>query len=205
MTVHITTSRISLSQTLFFFTFEHQVRNLSEIPSTKAQLVDCGLLQSLVFFLKQFPRDTELALNISRILSKMTLCTDVCLHLLDYRHVSAICKSESRDVNDNEDDDLFAALFVVLTTHVQKADLVVRVLFILGNLTAKSDEARARLWLLRRKEAERGSGETAPVKVLVSTFLNYVDMMAMEESATGSEEKPKEPSKVEDVLIKLVR
>ena len=204
MTVHIATSRMSLSQTLIFFTFEPQVRNLSEIPSTKAQLVDCGLLQSLVFFLKQFPRDTELALNISRILSKMTLCTDVCLHLLDYRRAPAIYKAEPRDVNDNEDD-LFAALFAVLTTHVQKADLVVRVLFILGNLTAKSDEARARLWLFRRKEAERGSVETAPVKVLVSTFLNYVDMMAMEESATGTEEKPKEPSKVEDVLIKLVR
>ena len=173
------------------------------MPSTKAQLVDCGLLQSLVFFLKQFPRDTELVLNISRILSKMTLCTDVCLHLLDYRGDPT--RNEPRDVDGDEDDDLFAALFAVLTTHVQKADLVVRVLFILGNLTAKSDEARARLWLLRRKEAERGSVETAPVKVLVSTFLNYVDMMAMEESAAGSDEKSKEPSKVEDVLIKLVR
>lgn len=170
-----------------------QVRNLSELPGSRARLLSSGLLQSLVFFLKLFPRDTELALNISRILSKLTLCDDVCSHLLDYR------RDEEGPEEDGEDQ-LFTSLFSVLTTHVQKADLVVRVLFILGNLTAKNDEARARLWELKRKETKRGpSLDTAPVKILVTTFLTYVDMMSSE--LKGGEG----PNKVEDVLIKLVR
>ena len=166
--------------------------------------MECGLLQSLLFFLKLFPRDTELALNISRILSKMTLCTDVCLHLLRYRRRTG----DYDAVADNDDDDLFSSLFAVLTIHVQKADLVVRVLFVLGNLTAKSDEARARLWLLgARKEAEKGAADaaaSAPVRALVTTFSKYVDLMAGELMEAEGEEG-KEPSKVEDVLIKLVR
>ena len=181
--------RVIAHSTLFFF----QVRNLSELPVTKKQLVDCGLLHSLVYFLKLFPRDTELALNICRILSKMTLCSDVCTHLLDY----------DQGAGAEESDDLFASLFALLTTHVQKADLVVRVLFILGNLTAKSDEARGRLWLLRSKEGS--SLETAPVKILVSTFLNYVNLMNDDPTKEKAGGGGGEPNKVEDVLIKLVR
>lgn len=174
------------------------VRNLSELPGTRTRLLHSGLLQSLVFFLKLFPRDTELALNISRILSKLTLCDDVCSHLLDFRCDEV---GSERGV----EDPLFTSLFAILTTHVQKADLVVRVLFILGNLTAKSDEARVRLWELRRKETKKGpsSVDTGSVKILVTTFLNYVDMMGRElkEEPTVGEG----PNKVEDVLIKLVR
>jgi len=81
-------------------------------------------------------------------------------------------------------------------------------------MTAKCDEARRRLWLLRRKEAEGGGGggsgslETAPVKVLVSTFLNYVDLMNDSGGSPAKDDKGgggREPDKVEDVLIKLVR
>ena len=174
-----------------------KVRNLSELPGSRVDFIKCDLLRSLVFFLRLFPRDTELALNICRILSKLTLADEVTVHLLDYRRVGG-----------KDEDELFSALFAVLTTHVQKADLVVRALFILGNLTAKSDDARMRLWRLKTGSDEKGTSltstlETGPVTVLVTTFLNYVDMM---KSESGQEQSGGErPDKSEDVLIKLVR
>ena len=173
-----------------------QVRNLSELPGSRNRLLKCGLLRSLVFFLKLFPKDTELSLNICRILSKLTLCEDACSHLLDYRRHS------EESVGDGEEDELFFALFSVLTTHMQKADLAVRVLFILGNLTAKSDDARARLWMMRSSD-RKSSPENGPVKILVTTFLNYIGMMNNELKEGGTDGAG--PNKVEDVLIKLVR
>lgn len=175
------------------------VRNLSELPGSRVDFIKCDLLRSLVFFLRLFPRDTELALNICRILSKLTLAEEVTAHLLDYRRVG-----------EKDEDELFSALFAVLTTHVQKADLVVRALFILGNLTAKSDDARMRLWRLKTGSGDNNGTsisattfETGPVTVLVTTFLNYVDMMKREshQELPGGER----PDKSEDVLIKLVR
>lgn len=78
-------------------------------------------------------------------------------------------------------------------------DLVIRIIFILGNLTAKNNQAREQFF------KEEGS-----VNTLMSLFQTYHELDLNEEKwyhERGREEKknPKHPSKAEDVLIKLIR
>uniref|UniRef100_A0A8C3L005 Armadillo repeat containing 2 n=1 Tax=Chrysolophus pictus TaxID=9089 RepID=A0A8C3L005_CHRPC len=91
---------------------------------------------------------------------------------------------------------LFLAL---LNKHQKQQDLVIRIIFILGNLTAKSNQAREQFF------KEEGS-----VNTLMSLFQTYHELDLNEEKwyhERGREEKknPKHPSKAEDVLIKLIR
>lgn len=78
-------------------------------------------------------------------------------------------------------------------------DLVIRIVFILGNLTEKNNQAREQFF------KERGS-----VNTLISLFQTYheLDLNAQKwHHERGREEKkhPKHPSEAEDVLIKLIR
>lgn len=78
-------------------------------------------------------------------------------------------------------------------------DLVIRILFVLGNLTAKNNEAREQFF------KEKGS-----VNTLVSLFQTYLelDLNAKERYHDRGEEgttHPDHPSEAEDVLIKLIR
>lgn len=78
-------------------------------------------------------------------------------------------------------------------------DLVIRVIFILGNLTAKSDQSRERVF------KEKGS-----VNTLTSLFQTYYELdlnaLTWHRDKKGKGKKDlKYPSKAEDVLIKLIR
>ncbi|EMP38034.1 Armadillo repeat-containing protein 2 [Chelonia mydas] len=77
-------------------------------------------------------------------------------------------------------------------------DLVVRVVFILGNLTAKNNQAREQFF------KEKGSADT-----LISLFQTYneLDLNAKKKQHEEEENKSKQkhPSEIEDVLIKLIR
>ncbi|OXB70374.1 UNVERIFIED_CONTAM: hypothetical protein H355_001248, partial [Colinus virginianus] len=78
-------------------------------------------------------------------------------------------------------------------------DLVLRINFILGNLTAKNNQAREQFF------KEKGS-----VNTLISLFHTYHELDLNEEKRCHErrrEEKsnPKHPSEAEDVLIKLIR
>lgn len=77
-------------------------------------------------------------------------------------------------------------------------DLVIRILFILGNLTAKNDQAREQFF------QEKGS-----INTLISLFQTYheLDLNAQKwYQEKGREEKnhPQHPAEAEDVLIKLI-
>uniref|UniRef100_A0A8C0URS2 Armadillo repeat containing 2 n=1 Tax=Cyanistes caeruleus TaxID=156563 RepID=A0A8C0URS2_CYACU len=77
------------------------------------------------------------------------------------------------------------------------ADLVIRVIFILGNLTAKNDQSREQFF----KEKES-------VNILTSVFQTYYDLDL--NAPTGHRDRKgknhlKHPSEAEDVLIKLIR
>lgn len=78
-------------------------------------------------------------------------------------------------------------------------DLVIRIIFILGNLTEKNNQAREQFF------KERGS-----VNTLISLFQTYheldLDAQKSYHEGGGEERKhPKHPSEAEDVLIKLIR
>ncbi|XP_023779684.1 armadillo repeat-containing protein 2 isoform X3 [Cyanistes caeruleus] len=94
--------------------------------------------------------------------------------------------------NIKEHDTYFAKL-----GHLLVQDLVIRVIFILGNLTAKNDQSREQFF----KEKES-------VNILTSVFQTYYDLDL--NAPTGHRDRKgknhlKHPSEAEDVLIKLIR
>lgn len=76
-------------------------------------------------------------------------------------------------------------------------DLVVRIVFILGNLTAKNNQAR-----------EQFSKEKGSIPTLLSLFHTFYKLDLHSQKPLGEgEERPKapRPAQAEDVLIKLTR
>lgn len=78
-------------------------------------------------------------------------------------------------------------------------DLVIRILFILGNLTAKNDQPREQFF------QEKGS-----INTLISLFQTYheLDLNTQkwyQEKGREAKKQRKYPSEAEDVLIKLIR
>ncbi|WAR07944.1 ARMC2-like protein [Mya arenaria] len=139
------------------------LRNLADASSSRDRILGCRLLESLTAASDSYSGDAEIVLNVSRIFSKVTLHTDCCLALSGYS--------------------LSYKVFLhLLKKHLKRQDIVVRVCFILGNMTAKNDEARVCLY------QESKSLEISHSKP--------------ERKSGGSKD---EISKTEDVLVKVVR
>lgn len=83
------------------------------------------LIEHLVYVLKYYTGDSELMLNVSRILSKLTLHPDCCHELVLH-------------------DSFYKSFLKIMIKHETKQDLIVRVGFILGNLTGRVDSTRIR-------------------------------------------------------------
>ncbi|XP_062426974.1 armadillo repeat-containing protein 2 isoform X2 [Rhea pennata] len=156
------------------------LRNLADLPEARCQLICNGAVPELCVALEQRMNDTDVCTYIVRIFSKLSSYNDFCAALADCSRCYI----------------LFLAL---LNKHQKKQDLVVRIVFILGNLTAKNNEARKQFF------KEKGS-----VNTLISLFQIYhkLDLNAEEwnhERGGGEKKKQKHPSEAEDVLIKLIR
>ncbi|XP_052237148.1 armadillo repeat-containing protein 2-like isoform X6 [Dreissena polymorpha] len=153
------------------------LRNLADASSSRDRILNCRLLESLTCACDSFASDAEIVLNVSRIFSKVTLHTDCCLALAAH--------SLS-----------FKVFLQLLKKHLKRQDIVVRVCFILGNMTAKNDEARLSLF-----------HEPKSLDVILAVFRSYL------EADYKSSKKPDrkvgtvkdELSKTEDVLVKVVR
>ncbi|CAM5100479.1 unnamed protein product [Eretmochelys imbricata] len=155
------------------------LRNLVDLPLSRCQLLSSGAVSELWVVLQQCINDRDICTNIVRIFSKLSSYNDCCAALADCSRCYV----------------LFLAL---LNKHQKKQDLVVRVVFILGNLTAKNNQAREQFF------KEKGSADT-----LISLFQTYneLDLNAKKEQHEEEENKSKQkhPSETEDVLIKLIR
>ncbi|XP_063185890.1 armadillo repeat-containing protein 2 isoform X2 [Chroicocephalus ridibundus] len=156
------------------------LRNLADLPPARCQLVCNGAVSELCVALEQRMNDTDVCTYIVRIFSKLSSYSDFCAALADCSRCYV----------------LFLAL---LNKHQKQQDLVIRIIFILGNLTEKNNQAREQFF------KERGS-----VNTLISLFQTYheLDLNAQKRyHERGREDKnhPKHPSEAEDVLIKLIR
>nr|XP_006123253.1 armadillo repeat-containing protein 2 isoform X2 [Pelodiscus sinensis] len=155
------------------------LRNLIDLPRSRCQLLCCSAVSELWVVLEQRLNDKDICTNIVRIFSKLSSYNDCCAALADYSRCYV----------------LFLAL---LNKHQKKQDLVVRVVFILGNLTAKNNQAREQFF------KEKGSADT-----LISLFQTYneLDLNAKKEKHEGEQNKTKQkhPSEGDDILIKLIR
>uniref|UniRef100_A0A663LTW7 Armadillo repeat containing 2 n=1 Tax=Athene cunicularia TaxID=194338 RepID=A0A663LTW7_ATHCN len=156
------------------------LRNLADLPPARRQLLCNGAVSELCVALEQRMNDKDVCTYIVRIFSKLSSYNDFCGALADCSRCYI----------------LFLAL---LNKHQNQQDLVIRIIFILGNLTAKNNQAREQFF------KEKGS-----VNTLISLFQTYreLDLNAQKcYHERGGEEKshPKHPSEAEDVLIKLIR
>ncbi|KAM6185179.1 armadillo repeat-containing protein 2 [Rhynchocyon petersi] len=155
------------------------LRNLAESPLVRSKFLSIGALPELCTVMEHYVDDKDVCTNIARIFSKLTTYHDCCAALANYSRCYA--------------------LFLNLINKYQKQqDLVTRVVFILGNLTAKDNHAREQLF------QEKGS-----IQTLLSLFQAFCELDLNSEKPTGDGEaqaRPqRQPSSVEDVLIKLSR
>ncbi|KFQ44128.1 Armadillo repeat-containing protein 2, partial [Nestor notabilis] len=156
------------------------LRNLADLAPARRQLIRSGAVSELCVALEQRMRDKDVCTYVVRIFSKLSSYNEFCTALADCSRCYI----------------LFLAL---LNKHQKQQDLVIRILFILGNLTAKNDQAREQFF------QEKGSMNT--LKSLFQTY-HELDLNAQKwHKERGRERKkhPKHPSEAEDVLIKLIR
>ncbi|XP_029352274.1 armadillo repeat-containing protein 2 [Echeneis naucrates] len=103
------------------------LRNLADHPDSRPLFVSFSVLPELCLVLRHHHKDQDICTNISRIYSKLSSYSECRLAL-------------------TQTPDCYQLFLELLSKHNQKQDLVVRLLFTLGNFTAKSDEARQQLF-----------------------------------------------------------
>ncbi|KAJ8397633.1 hypothetical protein AAFF_G00436320 [Aldrovandia affinis] len=158
------------------------LRNLADLREFRPEFLSNRGLPELCVVLQQHSNDKDICTNVARLFSKLSSYNECCTTLASVPGC-------------------YGLFLEVLRRHQKKQDLVVRMVFILGNLTAKSGEAREQLW------AEEGVLDT-----LLLLFLSYHRMDKASpgpRAPSGTVEDPpqalRQPSDVEDVLIKLIR
>ncbi|XP_041354443.1 armadillo repeat-containing protein 2-like [Gigantopelta aegis] len=159
------------------------LRNLADCSSGRERFINSGTTESLAQLMDEYPSDSDLMLYISRTFSKITLHTDCC-RVLASQH------------------GCYKAILNLLNSQLQNEDLVVRLSFVLGNLTAKNDDARVRLF------EEKNSLDTL-LTVLKFYHNKHKQGKTKNESAVNSppdnKQNDSDVSKLDDVMIKTVR
>ncbi|XP_076010996.1 armadillo repeat-containing protein 2 isoform X2 [Genypterus blacodes] len=161
------------------------LRNLADHADSRPLFISCGVLSELCTVLRLHSNDLDVCVNVSRIYSKLSSYSECRLAL-------------------DQTPGCYKLFIELLSKHHRKKDLVVRLLFTLGNLTSKSDEARA---LLFRCEG--------CVDTLLLLYDSYQRRDASHAAHTLAEDDSPTPGKPhvspgsvrgdEDVLVKLVR
>ncbi|XP_030055047.1 armadillo repeat-containing protein 2 isoform X2 [Microcaecilia unicolor] len=155
------------------------LRNLADLPQSRSKFLHSSAFSELCVALDQQISDKDVCTNIARIFSKLSSYNVCCVALADCSRC-------------------YVSFLAALNKHQKKQDLVVRLLFILGNLTAKNSQAREQLF------TAEGSMDS-----LLSLFHTYYELDIGEKQMKGDgkakNKNEKLPSAVEDILIKLIR
>ncbi|KAM8952978.1 armadillo repeat-containing protein 2 [Pelodytes ibericus] len=150
------------------------LRNLADLSSSRPKFLASNALAELCLLLDHYIDDKDICINVSRILSKLSSYNDCCIALAVY----SSCYS------------LFLS---VLNKHPKKQDLVVRIVFTLGNLTAKNNKAREEFYKQKRS-----------IKTVLWLLQSYSELDRSQQKSTEMKNQ-KRPSEAEDILIKLIR
>ncbi|XP_073892916.1 armadillo repeat-containing protein 2 isoform X3 [Macaca fascicularis] len=155
------------------------LRNLVDSPLVRTKFLSISALPQLCTAMEQYMGDKDVCTNIARIFSKLTSYRDCCAALASYSRC-------------------YALFLNLINKYQKKQDLVVRVVFILGNLTAKNNQAR-----------EQFSKEKGSIQTLLSLFQTFhqLDLHSQKPAGQRGEQHraQRPPSEAEDVLIKLTR
>ncbi|XP_053314653.1 armadillo repeat-containing protein 2 [Spea bombifrons] len=156
------------------------LRNLADLSESRPKYLASNALPNFCVLLDHYISDKDICTNVSRLLSKLSSYNECCMALAE-------CSS------------CYPSFLSVLNKHPKKQDLVVRILFTLGNLTAKNKKACEQFYKQKRS-----------IKTLLGLLHSYCehDISLQKAKANHRKDDPdnlKRPSDVEDVLIKLVR
>ncbi|XP_012661696.1 armadillo repeat-containing protein 2 [Otolemur garnettii] len=155
------------------------LRNLVDSPLARSKLLSVSAIPQLCTVTEQYLGDKDICTNVVRIFSKLTSYRDCCAALADYSRC-------------------YALFLNLINKYQKKQDLVIRIVFILGNLTAKNNQAR-----------EQFAKEKGSIQTLLSLFHTFhqLDLQSQKQAyeGTGLATAQRPPSEVEDVLIKLTR
>ncbi|KAJ8315287.1 hypothetical protein KUTeg_007437 [Tegillarca granosa] len=158
------------------------LRNLADANSSRDRLLSCQVVPSLCHVIDTYSPDQDLMLNISRIFSKITLHSDCCLAVADQPTS-------------------YKSFIHLLNKHILKSDIVVRVCFILGNITAKNEDARMRLY----QEANAFQSLLSVLKIYLEMDVKSKGEKDKQDPSKESSEDGRSVNKQEDVLIKVIR
>lgn len=154
------------------------LRNFADLPQSRHKFLVSNVLSELCLVLEQHMSDSDVCTNIARLFSKLSSYNDCCAALAECPRC-------------------YFLFLAVLNKHPRKQDLIVRIIFTIGNLTAKNNQAREQF------HAEKCSIET--LLLLFSTYLE-LDMKTSKVRMDSEKTKnQKRPSDLEDILIKLIR
>ncbi|XP_041950465.1 armadillo repeat-containing protein 2 [Alosa sapidissima] len=157
-------------------------RNMADLSESRPSFVSNGVLTELTTVLDHHYADPDVCTNVARIFSKLSSYNECCLALAE---IPQCCR-----------------IFIdLLGKHSKKQDLVVRLLFTLGNLAARSPEAQLQIY------EERGAVDT-----LLRLLHSYQEPSTAPGDPLGPRGPPSRPppplpgaAEREDVLVKLVR
>ncbi|XP_063167455.1 armadillo repeat-containing protein 2 [Candoia aspera] len=153
------------------------LRNLVDLPQARCKFLEYGAIPELCLMLEKCMSDKDICTNVARIFSKLSSFNDCCTALADCSRCYA----------------LFLAL---LNKYPTKQDLVIRIIFILGNLTAKNNRAREQFFEVQ--------GSINTLSVLFQTHCE-TDPNGKLWKDDGEIKNLRHPSEAEDILIKLIR
>ncbi|XP_067883272.1 armadillo repeat-containing protein 2 isoform X2 [Heterodontus francisci] len=159
------------------------LRNLADLPQSRSRFLSTGALLELCVVLEQHINDKDVCTNVARIFSKLSAYNDCCLAL-------------------SECTNCYQLFLAILHRHQRKQDLVVRVVFTLGNMTAKNNKARKDFY--KQKHS---------VRTLLTLFQTYHELDVKvkvtppktQNKSEMDETRNQRHSEAEDVLIKLIR
>ncbi|XP_030626701.1 armadillo repeat-containing protein 2 [Chanos chanos] len=152
------------------------LRNMADLSDSRPAFLSNRAFLSLCAVLDHHRDDPDICINVARIFSKLSSYTECC---------HALAETPS----------CYRLFLYLLVKYNRKQDLVVRLLFSLGNLTAKNSEARERLF-----EEEGG------IAVLLKLFQTYQGTEPVPDGPTALHKPPPPPNPDrEDVLVKLIR
>lgn len=149
------------------------LRHLADRGENRHDFLANKVINHLCGIMELFTLDGDLMMHVSRILSKLTLNNDCTAVLAE--HPTA-----------------FQSLLALINKHPDRNDLVVRVAFVLGNLTARNDDCRYCLF------NTEGAMET-----LQGSIRRYMAKDLRENLKESGDSKP--DNTTEDVMIKLIR
>uniref|UniRef100_A0A8C3M8M9 Armadillo repeat containing 2 n=1 Tax=Geospiza parvula TaxID=87175 RepID=A0A8C3M8M9_GEOPR len=154
------------------------LRILATCALARRQLSPSAAIPELCVALEQRSGDKDVCVWIVSVLSKLSTYNDFCAALADCSRC-------------------YIVFLALLNKYQKQQDLVIRIIFILGNLTARNDQSREQFF----KEKES-------VNTLTSLFQTYYELdlnaLTWHHDRKGKNQ-PKYPSEAEDVLIKLIR